>query len=85
MTRLATVNSTSPYYVLNNTVYHTDGTSRGPWSASIQPNRLHKTSLDNHATVSVLLDFPVNTCILIEKQGDLVALEESGTSHVIAP
>ena len=82
MTKIATINGTSSFYVDGDTLYHTTGTSAGPWSDVIQPNVLHVTTIGGD-TKTVTLDFAVNTCTLDMVDGQLIATDSDGVQHVI--
>ena len=83
MTRLATVNGTSSFTVDGDTVYHTMGTSAGPWTGDIVPERLYVTDGTTGETAAYDLDFAVNACTLDMTDGQLTATDAEGTVHVI--
>ena len=83
MTRLATVNGTSSFTVDGDTVYHTMGTSAGPWTSDIVPERLLVTDGTTGETTAYDLDFAVNACTLEMQDGQLVAVDRDGTVHAI--
>lgn len=83
MTRLATVNGTSSFTVDGDTVYHTMGTSAGPWTGDIVPERLYVTDGTTGETAAYDLDFAVNACTLDLTDGQLTAVDAEGTVHVI--
>lgn len=83
MTRLATVNGTSSFTVDGDTVYHTMGTSAGPWTGDIVPERLYVTDVASGETAAYTLDFAVNACTLEMQDGQLTAVDAEGTVHVI--
>ena len=85
MTRLATVNGTSSFTVDGDTVYHTMGTSAGPWTGDIVPEVLLVTDVTTGETASCTLDFAVNACDLQMQDGQLTAVDAEGTVHVIDP
>lgn len=82
MTKIATINGTSSFYVDGDTLYHTTGTSAGPWSDIIQPNVLRVTTIGGD-TKTYTLDFAVNTCTLDMVDGQLIATDSDGVQHVI--
>ena len=83
MTRLATVNGTSSFTVDGDTVYHTMGTSAGPWTGDIVPERLYVTDVASGETAAYTLDFAVNACTLEMQDGQLTAVDAEVTVHVI--
>lgn len=83
MTRLATVNDTSSFTVDGDTVYHTMGTSAGPWTGDIVPERLYVTDGTTGETAAYDLDFAVNACTLDMTDGQLTATDAAGTVHTI--
>lgn len=82
MTKIATINGTSSFYVDGDTLYHTTGTSAGPWSDIIQPNILRVTTIGGD-TKTYTLDFAVNTCTLDMVDDQLIATDSDGVQHVI--
>ncbi len=83
MTELTTINGSSSFYVKDDTLYYTDGTSLGPWSDDINPNTLIVSSLDGEQKTYYTLDFAVNACMLDMVDGQLVATDPDGVQHVI--
>ena len=60
----------------------TDGFNAGAWSNPVEPNRLYAATIGGD-TVSYMLDFAVNACVLDMVDGQLTATDGDGVQHVI--
>lgn len=72
----------SSFCVDGDTVYYTDGFNAGAWSNPVEPNRLYAATIGGD-TVSYMLDFAVNACVLDMVDGQLTATDGDGVQHVI--
>lgn len=72
----------SCFWVDGDTVYYTDGFNAGGWSNPVEPNRLYAATIGGD-TVSYMLDFAVNACVLDMVDGQLTATDGDGVQHVI--
>ena len=72
----------SSFCVDGDTVYYTDGFNAGGWSNPLEPNRLYAATIGGD-TVSYMLDFAVNACVLDMVDGQLTATAGDGVQHVI--
>ncbi len=72
----------SCFCVDGDTVYYTDGFNAGGWSNPVEPNRLYAATIGGD-TVSYMLDFAVNACVLDMVDGQLTATDGDGVQHVI--
>ena len=72
----------SSFCVDGDTVYYTDGFNAGGWSNPVEPNRLYAATIGED-TVSYMLDFAVNACVLDMVDGQLTATDGDGVQHVI--
>lgn len=85
MSFLTTISGSSSFWVEDNVVYHTDGTSAGPWTNSINPNNLYVTTLSEtgEQTKTYELDFAINECTLTMENGTLIATDLDGNRHEV--
>lgn len=85
MTYLSNINGSSSFWVEGNTIYHTQGTDRGPWSGDIQPNILIKTVIGGEEPVTESCDvgFAINACTISVDGNILTAVDEEGKAHEV--
>ena len=82
MTYIATLNGSASFWVVGDTIYHTAGTSAGPWSDYIDPNRLFKMTIGGE-TVSYDVGFAINVCTISVDGDVLTAIDGSGSVHEV--
>lgn len=82
MTYLATINGSSSFWVDGDTLYYTQGTSAGPWTGDIDPNRLCKMTIGGEA-VSCDVGFAINACTISVDGDVLTAVDADGVSHEV--
>ncbi len=79
LTYLGNVNASSSFTVQGDLLYHTDGLSQGPWSASIRPQILYRTNIKSGVAEEARVNTNVNTAVLIMHDGHLCAVSPDFT------